>query len=101
MALRKLCFHTMLAAVLAWAVAGRLNRHSKEFDVPEANAGRNDLFAASFRLKSEKLPAFCAVAFALREIRACGKCLRGFRHGRAQYSGILARAIPPHFWSVP
>jgi putative AlgH/UPF0301 family transcriptional regulator len=58
MSLRKLCFYTMLAAILAWAVAGRLNRHSKEFDVPEANAGRNDLsFAASFRLKSEMLPA--------------------------------------------
>jgi len=57
MSLRKLCFYTMLAAILAWAVAG-LNRHSKEFDVPEANAGWNDLsFAASFRLKSEMLPA--------------------------------------------
>jgi putative AlgH/UPF0301 family transcriptional regulator len=56
MSLRKLCFYTPLAAILAWAVVGRLNR--QEFDVPEANAGRNDLsFAASFRLKSEMLPA--------------------------------------------
>ncbi|MGA7892893.1 MAG: hypothetical protein WCA49_06700, partial [Candidatus Sulfotelmatobacter sp.] len=48
----------MLAAILAWAVAGRLNRHSKEFDVQEANVGRNDpSFAASFHLKSEMLPA--------------------------------------------
>ena len=58
MSLRKLCFYTMLVAILAWAVAGRSIRHSKEFDVPEANAGWNDLsFAASFRLKSEMLPA--------------------------------------------
>jgi putative transcriptional regulator len=58
MSLRKLCFYTMLVAILACAAAGRLNRHSKEFDVPEANAGRNDpSLAASFRPKSEMLPA--------------------------------------------
>ncbi|MGA8438830.1 MAG: hypothetical protein WB714_11445 [Candidatus Sulfotelmatobacter sp.] len=58
MSLRKQCFYTMLAAILAWAVAGRLNRHSKEFDLPAANAGRNDpSSAAGFRLKSEMLPA--------------------------------------------
>ncbi|MGA8344331.1 MAG: YqgE/AlgH family protein, partial [Candidatus Sulfotelmatobacter sp.] len=58
MSLRKLCFYTMLAAILACAAAGRLNRHSKGFDVPEANAGRNDpSLAASFRPKSEMLPA--------------------------------------------
>jgi hypothetical protein len=58
MSLRKLCFYTMLAAILACAAVGRLNRDSKEFDVPEANAGRNDpSLAASFRPKSEMLPA--------------------------------------------
>ncbi len=58
MALRKLCFYTMLSAILALAVAGRLAREGKEFDVPEANAGRNNpSFAASIRLKREMLPA--------------------------------------------
>jgi len=58
MSLRKLCFYTMLAAILACAAAGRLKRDRKEFDVPEANAGRNDPWlAASFRRKSEMLPA--------------------------------------------
>ena len=58
MSLRKLCFYTMLAAILACAAARRLNRDSKEFSVPEANTGRNDpSLAASFRPKSEMLPA--------------------------------------------
>ncbi len=59
MSLRRLCFYTTLAAILACAAAERLNpRHSKEFDISEVNAGRNDSsLAASFRLKSEKLPA--------------------------------------------
>jgi putative AlgH/UPF0301 family transcriptional regulator len=58
MSLRKVCFYMMLAAILACVAAGRLNRHSKKFDVPEANAGRNDpSLAASFRPKSEMLPA--------------------------------------------
>ena len=58
MSLGKLCFYTMLAAILAWAVAERLNRHSQKFDVPEANVGRNEpSFAASFFLKSKMLPA--------------------------------------------
>ena len=33
MSLRKLCCFTMLATVVAFAAAGRLNRHTKEFDV--------------------------------------------------------------------
>jgi hypothetical protein len=58
MSLRKLYFYTMVAAILACATAGRLNRHCKEFDAPEASAGRNDLsLAATFRPKSEMLPA--------------------------------------------
>ena len=58
MSLRKLCFYTVLAAILACAAAGWSNRHSKESDLPEADAGRNDpSLAASFRLKSEIPPA--------------------------------------------
>jgi putative AlgH/UPF0301 family transcriptional regulator len=57
MSRRKLCLCTMLAAILAWAVAGKIH-HRSEFDGPEANAARNDpSFAARFRLKSEILPA--------------------------------------------
>ena len=58
MSLRKLCSYTMLAAILACTAPGRLNRHGKEFGVPEAKAGRNDpSLAASFRPKSEMRPA--------------------------------------------
>ncbi len=57
MSLRKQCFYTMLGAILAWAMAGRLNRHSEEFDVPEANAARNEPpCATSLRLKREMPP---------------------------------------------
>ena len=38
MSLRKLCFFTMLATIVAFVVAGRLNRQIKEFDVPTPNS---------------------------------------------------------------
>jgi putative transcriptional regulator len=38
MSLRKLCFFTMLATIIAFAAVGRLNRQIKEFDVPTPNS---------------------------------------------------------------
>src|SRR5262249_30558578 len=37
MSLRKLCFFIVLATIVAFAAAGRLNRHLREFDVPKPN----------------------------------------------------------------
>ena len=38
MSLRKLCFFTMLATIVAFVAVGRLNRQIKEFDVPTPNS---------------------------------------------------------------
>ena len=58
MSLRKLCFYAMLAAIVAFAAGGRLNRYIKEFDVAETDTGPNrPSSAAEFRPKSEMLPA--------------------------------------------
>jgi len=54
MSLRKLCFYAMLATMLTFAAAEKLNRHLKEFDVPEMDTGANGpSLAASFRAGSE------------------------------------------------
>jgi putative transcriptional regulator len=42
MSLRKLCFFTMLAAIVAFAAVGRLNVHIKEFDLPTPNSLPHD-----------------------------------------------------------
>ncbi len=58
MSLRKLCFYTVLAGILACAAVGRPNRHIKEFNVPAMGTWRNGpSLAAGFRPKSETLPA--------------------------------------------
>jgi len=42
MSLRKLCFFTMLATIIAFVAAGRLNVQIKGFDVPTPNPGPHD-----------------------------------------------------------
>jgi putative AlgH/UPF0301 family transcriptional regulator len=83
MSLRKLCFFTTLATIVAFAAVGRLNRHIKEFDVPKPNTRpQNPALAAdgllayggwptnapgrshcvkAFHAKSEMLPVFLPV----------------------------------------
>ena len=58
MSLRKLCFYAMLATMLTFAAAEKLNRHRKEFDVPEMDTFANGpSLARSFRAKGEMKPA--------------------------------------------
>jgi putative AlgH/UPF0301 family transcriptional regulator len=58
MSRRKLCFYAMLATMLTFAAAEKLNRPVKVFDVPEMNPWANGRsFAASFRAESEMRPA--------------------------------------------
>jgi putative transcriptional regulator len=58
MFLRKLSFYAMLATMLTFAAAEEVNRHVKEFDVPEMDTWANDLsLPASFRAESEMPPA--------------------------------------------
>jgi putative AlgH/UPF0301 family transcriptional regulator len=45
MSLRKLCFFTMLAAIVAFVGVGRLNVQIKEFDVPTPNSRPHDALA--------------------------------------------------------
>jgi hypothetical protein len=58
MSLRKLCFYAMLATMLTFAAAEKLNRHLKEFDLPEMGTWANGpSLAASFRAESDMPPA--------------------------------------------
>jgi putative transcriptional regulator len=55
---RRKCFYAMLATMLTFAAAEKLNRHFKEFDVPEMDTRANGpSFASSFRAKREMPPA--------------------------------------------
>lgn len=58
MSLRELCFYAILATMLTFAAAEKLNRHLKEFDVPEMGTWANGpSLAARFRAESEMRPA--------------------------------------------
>ncbi|HEY1658787.1 MAG TPA: YqgE/AlgH family protein [Candidatus Sulfotelmatobacter sp.] len=58
MSLRKICFYALLVAVLVGAAVGTLNRHAKEFDVPEIGRSANHpLLVAEFRPRNEDLSA--------------------------------------------
>ncbi len=58
MSLRRLFFYAMLATIVTFAAAEKLNRHIKEFDVPEVDTWANGPSrAASFRAESELAPA--------------------------------------------
>ena len=58
MSLRKLCFYAILATMLTFAAAEKLNRHVKEFDVPEVDTWADGPpLAASFRVESQVPPA--------------------------------------------
>ncbi|HUD65911.1 MAG TPA: YqgE/AlgH family protein [Candidatus Sulfotelmatobacter sp.] len=58
MSLRKLCFDAILATMLTFVAAEKLNRHLKEFDVPEMGTWANGRsLAARFRAESEMQPA--------------------------------------------
>jgi putative transcriptional regulator len=58
MSLRKLCFYAILATILTFAAAEKLNRHRKEFDVPEMDTrAHGPSLAASLRAGSEMPPA--------------------------------------------
>lgn len=58
MSLRKMYLYALLAAILACATAGKLDRHRKQFDAPELDTWTNRLsLAVEFPANSEVPPA--------------------------------------------
>ena len=77
MSLRKLCFSTMLATILAFAASGSFKRSVRKFDIPGTNASPNGpSLATDFPAQSEMpLPVFLPVQFKDPRDLAAGKLL--------------------------